>query len=65
MREQSSLVEAIAALKRDRLLREAGYEVIHFTWQELLGDPARVADRIRTAFDRARRLAANPSRRDR
>jgi hypothetical protein len=55
--------KAIAELKRDRLLREAGYEVIHFTWQELFGEPALVAARIRTAFDRARRLAANPSRR--
>jgi predicted transcriptional regulator of viral defense system len=41
---------AIAELKRDRLLREAGYEVIHFTWQELFGDPVRVARRIREAF---------------
>jgi len=57
--------KAIAELKRDRLLREAGYEVVHFTWQELFGDPVLVATRIRTAFDRARRLAANPSRRDR
>ena len=55
--------KAIAELKRDRLLREAGYEVIHFTWQELFGDPALVAARIRTAFDRARRLAATASRR--
>ena len=55
--------KAIAELKRDRMLREAGYEVIHFTWQELFGDPALVAARIRTAFDRARRLAANSSRR--
>ena len=37
----------------------------HFTWQDLFGDPARVAEQIRTAFDRARRLAANPSRHDR
>ena len=41
---------AIAELKRDRLLREAGYEVIHFTWQELFSDPGRVAGRIRAAF---------------
>ena len=41
---------AIAELKRDRLLREAGYEVIHFTWQELFSDPVRVAGRIRAAF---------------
>ena len=47
---------AIAELKRDRLLREAGYEVIHFTWQELFSDPVRVAGRIREAFDRADRL---------
>lgn len=44
---------AIAELKRDRLLREAGYEVIHFTWQELFRDPVRVAGRIRAAFERA------------
>jgi very-short-patch-repair endonuclease/predicted transcriptional regulator of viral defense system len=41
---------AIAELKRDRLLREAGYKVIHFTWQELFSDPVRVAGRIREAF---------------
>jgi predicted transcriptional regulator of viral defense system len=45
--------DAIAELKRDRLLREAGYEVVHFTWQELFGEPARVAARIRAAFGRA------------
>ena len=44
--------DAIAELKRDRLLREAGYEVVHFTWQELFTEPARVAARIRAAFDR-------------
>ena len=48
---------AIAELKRDRLLREAGYEVIHFTWQELLSDPVRVAGRIAAAFERAIRLS--------
>ena len=48
---------AIAELKRDRLLREAGYEVIHFTWRELFSDPVRVAGRIREAFDRASRLS--------
>jgi hypothetical protein len=42
--------KAIAELKRDRLLREAGYKVIHFTWQELFSDPVRVAGRIREAF---------------
>jgi hypothetical protein len=49
--------DAIAELRRDRLLREAGLEVVHFTWKELFADPVRVATRIRAAFDRALRLA--------
>jgi hypothetical protein len=49
--------DAIAELKRDRLLRHEGYEVVHFTWQELFSDPAGVAARIRAAFDRSIRLA--------
>jgi hypothetical protein len=48
--------DAIAELRRDRLLREAGYEVVHFTWKELFAEPARVAARIRAAFARAIRL---------
>jgi predicted transcriptional regulator of viral defense system len=47
--------DAIKELKRDRLLREAGYEVVHFTWKELFGEPARVAGRIRSAFGRGAR----------
>jgi hypothetical protein len=47
---------AIAERRRDRLLQEAGFEVIHVTWQELFSDPARVAGRIRRAFGRAERL---------
>jgi hypothetical protein len=43
---------AIAELKRDRLLRDAGFEVVHFTWQELFGQPERVIARLRTAFAR-------------
>jgi hypothetical protein len=43
---------AIAELKRDRLLREAGYEVVHLTWQELFGQPERVIARFRAAFAR-------------
>jgi predicted transcriptional regulator of viral defense system len=49
--------DAIAELKRDRLLREAGFEVVHFTWKELFTEPKRVAARIREAFNRAIRLA--------
>jgi len=47
---------AIAERRRDRLLQEAGFEVIHVTWQELFSDAARVAGRIREAFSRASRL---------
>ena len=49
--------KAIAELKRDRLLREAGFEVVHFTWKELFSDPKRLAARIREAFNRAILLA--------
>jgi hypothetical protein len=48
--------DAIAELKRDRLLREAGFEVVHFTWKELFTEPARVATRIRETFTRGLRL---------
>jgi hypothetical protein len=48
--------DAIAELKRDRLLREQGLDVIHFTWEELFREPERVVSRILTAFERARRL---------
>jgi very-short-patch-repair endonuclease len=37
-------------IMRDIRLREAGYKVVHFTWAELFGDPARVIARIRAAF---------------
>jgi hypothetical protein len=36
--------------QRDRLLRDAGYKVVHFTWQELFCSPEVVLERIRTAF---------------
>jgi hypothetical protein len=39
-----------------RWSRQEGYEVVHFTWQELFSDPAGIAGRIRAAFDRAIRL---------
>ncbi len=48
--------KAIAELKRDRLLREAGFEVVHFTWEELFHHPERVIARIRAAFARSARL---------
>jgi Protein of unknown function (DUF559) len=51
---------AIKELARDRLLREAGYEVVHFTWKELFTDPERVITRIRDAFVRQSHLARIP-----
>jgi hypothetical protein len=45
---------AISQLNRDARLREAGFEVVHFTWQEITVAPRQVVDRIRTAFARNR-----------
>jgi hypothetical protein len=39
-------------LRRDAQLRQAGYEVVHITWPELLSDPDRVIRSIRAAFAR-------------
>jgi very-short-patch-repair endonuclease len=41
---------AIRQLQRDRLIREAGYQVVHITWKELFERPERVIERILTAF---------------
>jgi hypothetical protein len=49
-------------LRRDAELREAGFEVVHFTWQELHINPAQVVRSIRAAFARNAVLrAARPS----
>ncbi len=40
-------------LRRDAELREAGFEVVHFTWHELTTAPHQVIDSIRVAFRRA------------
>jgi Transcriptional regulator, AbiEi antitoxin/Protein of unknown function (DUF559) len=37
-------------LERDRLLRRDGYEVVHFTWDEITRQPELVAATIRDAF---------------
>jgi very-short-patch-repair endonuclease len=50
---------AKAQLRRDRRLREAGYEVLHFDWRDVTTDPAGVAAAIRAAFRRG--LAAGNS----
>lgn len=39
-------------LQRDAELREAGFEVVHFTWQDLHINPAQVLRSIRVAFQR-------------
>lgn len=42
--------DLIAQFERDRLLRDAGYKVIHFTWRELFETPEVVIARIRQAL---------------
>jgi hypothetical protein len=42
--------DAIYQLERDRLLRAAGFRVVHFTWQELFHEPLVVIARIKAAF---------------
>lgn len=49
---------AIRQLRRDKRLREAGYEVVHFDWKEINGDPGYVVASLRAAFDIGRRSSA-------
>src|SRR5215471_17343204 len=43
---------AMAQLERDARLRAAGFEVVHFTWQDITRTPDEVMARVRTAFRR-------------
>jgi hypothetical protein len=43
---------ARAQLRRDSLLRDDGFEVAHFTWQQITQTPCLVAVSIRKAFRR-------------
>jgi len=43
---------AMAQLDRDARLREAGFEVVHFTWQQVTRAPDQVVASIKTAFGR-------------
>jgi very-short-patch-repair endonuclease len=52
---------AMAQLRRDKRLREAGYEVVHFTWGDITARPAEVAASIRAAFRAAARKATDPA----
>jgi len=48
-------------LRRDAELRRAGYEVVHFTWHDLMSAPEQVVQAIRVAFNRAARLRGRTS----
>lgn len=50
--------ELFAEKRREDRLREAGFEVVRYTWDEALKHPELVAARIRQAFARAARRAA-------
>ncbi|HEY2077850.1 MAG TPA: type IV toxin-antitoxin system AbiEi family antitoxin domain-containing protein [Streptosporangiaceae bacterium] len=43
---------ARAQLRRDSLFRDEGFEVVHFTWQQITHAPEQVAASIRKAFRR-------------
>jgi very-short-patch-repair endonuclease len=47
---------AVRQLRRDTRLRDAGFEVVHFTWGEIFYEPEKVVARILAAFSRAARL---------
>ena len=47
---------ALYQLRRDAQLRDASYEVVHFDREEITTAPLRVAESIRAAFGRGRRL---------
>jgi hypothetical protein len=51
---------AMRQLRRDKRLREAGYELVHFDWKEINGDPGYVVTSVRAAFEQARRRGAMP-----
>ena len=48
---------ARAQLRRDSLFRDDGFEVVHFTWQQITQTPEQVAASIRKAFRRGARNA--------
>lgn len=48
----SNSVRAVRQLERDRQLRDAGYEVVHFTWNDIAENPGYVNATIRKAFRR-------------
>lgn len=51
-------------LKRDSALQAVGWDVIHFTWAELFGDPRQVVGRIRDSLAAGTRLGRSSRNRD-
>ena len=51
------------AERREDRLRDAGFEVVRYTWDEALHHPAALAARVRRAFERSanRRTGASPA----
>lgn len=48
--KNDSVQSAIDERKRDRLIREAGYKLVHITWAELLKYPEQIIQRVLDAF---------------
>ena len=46
---------AMRQLRRDKRLREAGYEVVHLDWKEINGDPGYVVAAVRAALEQGGR----------
>jgi hypothetical protein len=46
--------------RRDARLRDAGLEVVHFTWKDITSDAGAVVSSIRRAFERGRRRRGSP-----
>lgn len=51
---------AMRQLRRDKRLREAGYEVVHFDWTEINGDPGYLVASVRSAFEQGNRRGTVP-----
>jgi hypothetical protein len=60
--DNDGAARAMAQLRRDMLLREDGFEVVHFTWDQITQTPQAVAASIRAAFRRGVRNATRPGR---
>ena len=41
--------------RKERLIRDAGFDVLRFTWAEVIHEPERVVEEIKRAFNRRRR----------